>query len=81
MFHMASILYMDQLSPEGTKTLGQSINNAMTYGLGLMVGFFISGFLYERTHASFIFMASALLALLGGVIFMGFRVLDRRKAL
>jgi PPP family 3-phenylpropionic acid transporter len=81
MFHMASILYMDRLSPEGTKTLGQSINNAMTYGLGLMVGFFISGFLYERTEAPFIFMASALLALLGGVIFMGFSVLDRRKAL
>jgi len=78
MFHMASILYMDQLSPEGAKTLGQSINNAMTYGLGLMAGFFMSGFLYERTGASAIFMTSAIVALLGGVIFIGFRFLDRR---
>lgn len=80
MFHMASILYMDQLSPEGAKTLGQSINNAMTYGLGLMAGFFMSGFLYERAGASATFMASAIVALLGGVIFIGFRFLDRRRA-
>ena len=80
MFHMASILYMDELAPEGAKTLGQSINNAMTYGLGLMAGFFISGFLYEKAGASFAFMASALLALLGGAVFMGFRLVGRRPA-
>ena len=80
MFHMASILYMDELAPEGAKTLGQSINNAMTYGLGLMAGFFISGFLYEQAGASFAFMASALLALLGGAVFMGFRLVGRRPA-
>ena len=79
-FHMASILYVDQLSPEGAKTLGQSINNAMTYGLGLMAGFFMSGFLYECTGASVTFMASAIVALLGGVVFIGFRFLDRRPA-
>jgi PPP family 3-phenylpropionic acid transporter len=80
MFHMASILYMDELSPEGAKTLGQSINNAMTYGLGLMAGFFISGVLYEQAGASFAFMASALLALLGGAVFAGFRLVGRRPA-
>ena len=79
MFHMASILYIDRLSPEGAKTLGQSINNAMTYGLGLMAGFFISGFLYERTDAAFTFTANAILALVGGIVFMGFRVLCRRQ--
>ena len=79
MFHMASILYMDQLSPDGAKTLGQSINNAMTYGLGLMAGFFMSGFLYERAGAPATFMASAIAALLGGLIFIGFRFLDRRQ--
>lgn len=79
MFHMASILYMDRLSPKGAKTIGQAINNAMTYGLGLMTGFFISGFLYERMDASFTFMASAVLALLGGTVFMVFRLLDRNN--
>jgi len=78
-FHMASILYMDHLSPESAKTLGQSINNAVTYGLGLMAGFFISGFLYEQAGASVTFWVSALLALLGGAIFTGFRWVDQRQ--
>jgi len=78
-FHMASILYMDHLSPERAKTLGQSINNAVTYGLGLMAGFFISGFLYEQAGASVTFWVSALLALLGGAIFTGFRWVDQRQ--
>jgi PPP family 3-phenylpropionic acid transporter len=47
-FHMAGILYMDHLSPASDKTLGQAINNAVTYGLGLTVGFFISGALFKR---------------------------------
>jgi len=79
MFHMASILYIDRLSPEGAKTLGQSINNAVTYGLGLMTGFFISGFLYERAGASFCFLVSALIALCAGAIFTGFAYWNRRQ--
>jgi len=41
-FHMASILYIDALMPERAKTFGQSANNAMTYGLGMMTGFFLT---------------------------------------
>jgi len=78
-FHMASILYMDHLSPESAKTLGQSINNAVTYGLGLMAGFFISGYLYEQAGAAVTFWVSAILALLGGTIFTGFRLVDQRQ--
>ena len=79
MFHMASILYMDRRSPEGAKTLGQSINNAMTYGLGLMAGFFISGILYERAGVQVSFLASALFALAGGGLFVAFGLMDRKK--
>ena len=50
------------------KTLGQAINNAMTYGLGLMVGFFVNGFLYERMDSSGLFWFSALIAAIGGGI-------------
>jgi PPP family 3-phenylpropionic acid transporter len=69
LFHMASILYMDSLSPEGTKTFGQAVNNATTYGLGLMAGFFVSGFLYEHTNAVTMFFVSGLLSLIAGLIF------------
>jgi len=69
LFHMASILYMDSLSPDDTKTFGQAVNNATTYGLGLMAGFFISGFLYEHTSAVTMFFVSGLFSLVAGLIF------------
>ncbi|MDY6789801.1 MAG: MFS transporter [Thermodesulfobacteriota bacterium] len=72
-FHMASILYIDSLSPDKNKTLGQAVNNAATYGLGLMVGFFLSGWLYENMDTSFLFIISSLIAMAGGIIFQAFR--------
>ncbi len=68
-FHMASILYMDSLTPEGSKTMGQAINNALTYGLGLMTGFFINGYLYEKTDSFTLFIISGFIALAAGIIF------------
>jgi PPP family 3-phenylpropionic acid transporter len=68
-FHMASILYMDAMAPAETKTTAQAVNNAVTYGLGLMVGFFISGALYEYIGSFALFGISGLIALAGGVIF------------
>ncbi|MBC2742191.1 MAG: MFS transporter [Desulfosarcina sp.] len=70
-FHMAGILYMDQLAPASDKTLGQALNNAVTYGLGLTVGFFVSGALYEAGTAP-LFLFSAGAALAGGMLFLGF---------
>ena len=78
-FHMASIIYIDLLSPDKNKTLGQAINNAATYGLGLMVGFFLSGYLYENIDTSFLFIISSLIAIAGGVIFKGFHLLQYLK--
>ena len=79
MFHMASILYIDLLSPGETKTLGQAINNATTYGLGLMVGFFLSGILYEQFSAAVGFIVSGLIALFSCVIFIVYRAISSRK--
>lgn len=74
LFHMASILYMDSLSPDDTKTFGQAVNNATTYGLGLMAGFFVSGFLYEHTSAVVMFFVSGLLSMVAGLIFAGYTI-------
>lgn len=71
-FHMAGILYMDRLAPAADKTLGQALNNAVTYGLGLTVGFFVSGSLYEAGNTATLFLFSAATALAGGVLFSGF---------
>ncbi len=78
-FHMASILYMDKLAPEATKTLGQAVNNAMTYGFGLMVGFFLSGILYEEYGAGTMFGFSIATALAGGAIFTLFLCTQRKS--
>ncbi|MGB5750363.1 MAG: MFS transporter, partial [Desulfobacterales bacterium] len=67
-FHMASILYIDRLAPESAKTLGQAVNNALTYGLGLMVGFFVNGYVYETTGSFTLFLMSSLIALAGGLL-------------
>jgi PPP family 3-phenylpropionic acid transporter len=68
-FHMASIPYMDRLTPGPAKTLGQAANNAITYGLGLMIGFMVNGALFDHLGARHLFVMSAGLALAGGILF------------
>ncbi|MBF0468647.1 MAG: MFS transporter [Desulfamplus sp.] len=67
-FHIASILAIDRLSAEGT-TFGQAVNNAVTYGAGMMTGFMVSGIFYDNFHA-YLFLASAVVALAGGIIIL-----------
>ena len=77
-FHMASILYIDRLAPEASKTLGQAVNNALTYGFGLMVGFFVNGYLYEILGSQGLFAISSGIAFCGGLLFTSFQILQRR---
>ncbi|MBT3310449.1 MAG: MFS transporter [Desulfobacterales bacterium] len=68
-FHMASIIYIDQLAPQEAKTSGQAINNAVTYGLGMMVGALFNGYFFESIGSSYLFLLSGFIALSGGIIF------------
>jgi PPP family 3-phenylpropionic acid transporter len=79
MFHVSSILYIDASTPDEAKTLGQAINNAVTYGLGLMVGFFINGYLFETLGAFTLFRMSGFIALGGGILLKCSQMLDARK--
>jgi MFS transporter, PPP family, 3-phenylpropionic acid transporter len=67
-FHVASILYIDKLSPDDAKTLGQAVNNAVTYGFGIMAGFLFNGYFFDIIGASHLFMISGILALCGGIL-------------
>ncbi len=78
-FHMASILYIDRLAPEKAKTLGQAVNNALTYGLGLMVGFFANGYVYEITGSFTLFLMSSLIALAGGILLKSHHLTVRKR--
>jgi PPP family 3-phenylpropionic acid transporter len=73
-FHMASILVTDALAPVEVKTLAQAVNNALTYGLGLMVGFLISGSLYQKMGAQALFTASGAIALVAALVFQGAKI-------
>lgn len=73
-FHMASILYMDSLSSDMNKTFAQALNNAVTYGLGMMIGFFLNGYLFEKISLSWLFFISCITALSGGMIFSIFHL-------
>jgi PPP family 3-phenylpropionic acid transporter len=77
-FHISSILYIDRLAPDKAKTIGQAVNNATSYGLGLMVGFFFNGYLYEKCGSFTLFIISCQIALFGGLFFWGFCVIDRK---
>jgi MFS transporter, PPP family, 3-phenylpropionic acid transporter len=79
-FHMACILYIDQNTPPNGKNMGQAVNNGVGYGLGLMAGFFFSGFLYERIGAPSLFLISAVIALTGGLLFGGSVWITKFKA-
>jgi MFS transporter, PPP family, 3-phenylpropionic acid transporter len=79
-FHMASILYMDRLTPGPAKTFGQAANNAVTYGLGLMVGFMVNGALFDAWGARNLFLASSFLALGGGALFGWHRQRQQRAS-
>jgi len=65
-FHIASILYIDRTVPSEAKTFGQAVNNAVTYGLGMTVGFLVNGIFYDSIGSAWLFAGSALIALLGG---------------
>ncbi len=66
-FHIASILAIDRLSTEGGSTFGQAVNNAVTYGAGMMTGFILSGVFYDLFQG-YLFLASSGCALVGGII-------------
>lgn len=78
-FHISSLLYIDSMTSNETKTLGQALNNAVTYGLGLMVGFFLSGWLYEKAGSYALFGLSSLIAFTGGIIFVLYKVFGTKS--
>ncbi len=68
-FHVASILYMDDLIPDPAKTLGQAVNNAITYGFGIMAGFFLNGLFFDSWGAAPLFFASSAIAISAAILF------------
>jgi PPP family 3-phenylpropionic acid transporter len=67
-FHIAGILYMDRCMPDETKTTGQAVNTAVSYGLGMMTGSFVNGYLFEFVGTYYAFLFSAVLSFIAGLL-------------
>ena len=77
-FHIACILYIDKLTSKETKTFGQIVNNATSYGLGMMCGFIING-LFFKQYGEKLFIFSSITALTGcTVLLISFRIKANR---
>ncbi len=68
-FHISGILYIDKLAPPRIKTVAQAVNNAITYGLGMMMGFFLNGYFFDSMGTFKLMLISSIIALTSGLIF------------
>ena len=72
MYWVASVVYVNQMAPDGLKTTAQSLLAAAA-GLASMLGAPLSGFLYDRYGGGTLFFVSGLVCLLAlGVLWLGF---------
>jgi len=69
-FHMASILYIDRVIPEGAKTIGQALNNSVSFGMGMMIGVFVNGYYFDKLGSTPLFIGSAVVAAVGGLVLL-----------
>lgn len=63
LFYLAAIQFVNQQSPKGLKTTGQSLFAALTFGLGSALGSFISGNFIEAYSLSGMFLFWAALCI------------------
>lgn len=68
-FHIGCILYIDKLTSKETKTLGQIVNNSVSYGLGIMIGFIVNGVFFKE-YGALLFIFSTVTALTGCLILL-----------
>lgn len=75
-FHVGCILYTEELIPVRARTLAQSVNNSVSYGLGMTAGFLMSGFLFNRLGGAGAFWASSVAALFGSFVFFAYNAFE-----
>ncbi|MDH4228721.1 MAG: MFS transporter [Nitrospirota bacterium] len=64
LFHVAAVTHTHRMVPENLRATGQSLYSAISFGLGLTMGMYLSGAGYARLGAPTLFAANAGVALL-----------------
>ncbi|HKB08200.1 MAG TPA: MFS transporter, partial [Candidatus Polarisedimenticolia bacterium] len=67
-FHVAAVTHTHRLFGEEHRSSGQAVYSSATYGLGNVLGMFLSGVLYDRTTMANLFAGASATALLSGFL-------------
>jgi PPP family 3-phenylpropionic acid transporter len=67
-FHVAAVTHTHHLFGGRRRSSGQAVFSSATYGLGNMIGMFVSGVLYDRTAMANLFAGASATALLSGFL-------------
>jgi PPP family 3-phenylpropionic acid transporter len=70
-FHVAAVTHTHRLFGEDRRASGQAIYSSATFGLGNVLGMFLSGFFYDRLGIPGLFVAGTGIALLGALFVVG----------
>jgi PPP family 3-phenylpropionic acid transporter len=67
-FYLGAMDYLEQRTPAALRTTGQGLFSAVTFGVGHTVGNLLAGWLFEPLGMSRLYLASALLAVIGTAV-------------
>jgi len=67
-FHVAAVTHTHHLFGGLRRSSGQAVYGSATYGVGNVIGMFLSGVLYDRTSMGNLFAGASATALLAGVL-------------
>ncbi len=67
-FHVAAVTHTHRVFGAERRASGQAIYSSATYGVGNVLGMFVSGVLYDRTTMATLFAGASWAALLGGFL-------------
>jgi PPP family 3-phenylpropionic acid transporter len=70
-FHVAAVSHTHRLFGEDRRASGQAIYSSATFGLGNVLGMFLSGFFYDRLGIPGLFAAGSGIAILGALFVVG----------
>lgn len=79
LLHVASVQLTDRLTPEGWKSLGQSLLSTTAYGIGGGVGMFLAGQFAGKLGDPGLYAGAGLAALAGLLISLGLGGLEYRR--
>jgi PPP family 3-phenylpropionic acid transporter len=68
LFHVSAVTHTHRIIPAPFRATGQSLYSSLSFGLGLTVAMYLSGYFYDAVGAPVLFAAAAVVAALAGIL-------------